>query len=41
MSEYQITYWRDIPSMVIAREGDETGRGRLMQELGLGDGSKG
>jgi hypothetical protein len=29
MSEYQITYWRDIPSMVIAREGDETARAQL------------
>lgn len=23
MAEYQITQWRDIPSMVVAREGDE------------------
>ena len=24
MAEYQITYWRDIPSMVAARDGDDT-----------------
>jgi hypothetical protein len=24
MAEYQITYWRDFPSMVVARNGDET-----------------
>lgn len=24
MSEYQITYWRDFPSMVVVRDGDET-----------------
>jgi len=24
MAEYQITYWRDFPSMVVARRGDET-----------------
>lgn len=24
MSEYQITYWRDFPSMVVARDGEET-----------------
>ena len=23
MAEYQITYWRDLPSMVVAREGAE------------------
>ena len=23
MAEFQITYWREIPSMVVAREGDE------------------
>jgi hypothetical protein len=22
MAEYQITYWRDLPSLVVAREGD-------------------
>ena len=29
MSEYQITYWRDIPSMVMARDGDDTARMQL------------
>jgi hypothetical protein len=24
MAEYQITYWREFPSMVVARTGDET-----------------
>ena len=24
MSEYQITYWRDFPSMVVVRDGEET-----------------
>ncbi|MGI9117317.1 MAG: virulence factor [Gaiellales bacterium] len=33
MSEYQITYWRDIPSMVAAREGDETARAQLAQRF--------
>ena len=33
MSEYQITYWRDIPSMVMAREGDETARAQLAQRF--------
>jgi hypothetical protein len=33
MSEYQITYWRDIPSMVMAREGDETARAQLEQRF--------
>ncbi|MGD9959914.1 virulence factor [Nocardioides sp.] len=22
MTEYQVTYWRDLPSLVVAREGD-------------------
>ena len=26
MSEYQITYWRDLPSLVAAREGDEVAK---------------
>ena len=33
MSEYQITYWRDIPSMVMAREGDDTARAQLEQRF--------
>jgi hypothetical protein len=24
MSEYQVTYWRDFPSMVVVRNGEET-----------------
>jgi len=24
VTEYQVTYWRDLPSMVVAREGDTT-----------------
>ncbi len=31
MAEYQITYWKDIPSMVVAREGR---RERAKVELG-------
>jgi hypothetical protein len=23
MAEYQITYWRELPSLVVAREGDQ------------------
>ena len=26
MAEYQITYWRDLPSLVTAREGDEVAK---------------
>ena len=33
MSEYQITYWRDIPSLVAAREGDETAKTPLPQRF--------
>lgn len=33
MSEYQVTYWRDIPSLVTAREGDETARAPLPQRF--------
>lgn len=33
MSEYQITYWRDIPSMVMARDGDDTARAQLAQRF--------
>ncbi len=33
MSEYQITYWRDIPSMVTARDGDDTARAQLAQRF--------
>ncbi len=26
MSEYQITYWRDLPSLVTARDGDDVSK---------------
>jgi hypothetical protein len=29
MTEYQITSWRVIPSMVVAREGDKTVKSQL------------
>lgn len=29
MSEYQITYWRDLPSMVVARAGDDLTKAQL------------
>jgi cvfA/B/C family virulence factor len=29
MAEYRITYWREIPSMVTARDGDETAKAGL------------
>jgi len=33
MSEYQITYWRDIPSLVTARDGDDTAKASLSQRF--------
>lgn len=33
MSEYQITYWRDIPSLVTARDGDDTAKASLPQRF--------
>lgn len=33
MTQYQITYWQDLPSMVIARSGDETVKVQLAQRL--------
>ncbi len=33
MSEYQITYWRDIPSIVAARDGDESAKTSLPQRF--------
>lgn len=33
MSEYQITYWRDIPSIVAARDGDESAKASLPQRF--------
>ncbi len=29
MAEYQITYWRDLPSLVVAREGDVQAKTQL------------
>ena len=29
VTEYQVTYWRDLPSMVVARQGDATTRALL------------
>jgi hypothetical protein len=29
VSEYQVTYWRDLPSLVVAREGDSVTKGPL------------
>ncbi|MEO6512384.1 MAG: virulence factor [Nocardioides sp.] len=29
MSEYQVTYWRDLPSMVVAREGESVTKVQL------------
>jgi hypothetical protein len=29
VSEYQVTYWRDLPSMVVARDGDAVTKGPL------------
>jgi hypothetical protein len=29
VAEYQITYWRDLPSLVTAREGDEVAKVEL------------
>ena len=28
-TEYQVTYWRDLPSMVVARDGDATTKALL------------
>ena len=29
MTDYQVTYWRDLPSLVVAREGDAVTKGPL------------
>ncbi len=29
MSEYQITYWQDLPSLVVARDGDDVTKASL------------
>ena len=33
MAEYQVTYWRDLPSLVVAREGDEVAKRQLASRL--------
>lgn len=33
MAQYQITYWKDLPSMVVAKQGDETVKVQLAQRL--------
>lgn len=33
MAEYQVTYWRELPSMVVARQGDETVKVQLANRL--------
>lgn len=29
MTEYQVTYWRELPSLVTARDGDQVAKGQL------------
>ena len=33
MAQYQITYWKELPSMVVAKQGDETVKIQLAQRL--------
>jgi FAD/FMN-containing dehydrogenase len=33
MAEYQITYWRDLPSLVVARDGDDVTKAPLAQRF--------
>ena len=33
MAEYQITYWRDLPSLVVAREGEAVAKVPLPQRF--------
>jgi hypothetical protein len=33
VAEYQITYWRDLPSLVVAREGDVVAKSSLPQRF--------
>ena len=33
MAEYQVTYWRELPSLVVAREGDEVAKSPLASRL--------
>jgi FAD/FMN-containing dehydrogenase len=33
VTEYQVTYWRDLPSLVVAREGDHVTKSPLAQRF--------
>jgi hypothetical protein len=33
VAQYQITYWRDLPSLVVAREGDDVAKSPLPQRF--------
>ena len=33
MTDYQVTYWRDLPSMVVARDGEHTTKSPLAPRL--------
>jgi hypothetical protein len=33
VTEYQVTYWRDLPSLVVAREGDHLTKSPLPQRF--------
>ncbi len=33
MTEYQVTYWRELPSMVVAREGSDVAKAQLAGRL--------
>jgi FAD/FMN-containing dehydrogenase len=33
VSEYQVTYWRDLPSLVVVRDGDVVTKGPLAQRF--------
>jgi Virulence factor len=33
VTEYQVTYWRDLPSLVVARDGDDVTKAPLAQRF--------
>ena len=33
MAEYQVTYWRELPSLVVAREGDQVAKKQLASRV--------
>ena len=33
MAEYQVTFWRDLPSLVVARDGSDVTKGPLAQRF--------